>query len=184
MDDMNGIKITSNHKPEANHDIRDDLVDAICALDDKQLEKLTLALLPKLLAYDLRAPRVWGDHSRLIISNKVDVIDALFNTRSGTITVEDDCMFGHRCMFLTGNHNYRKKGRDRIKEVPLEGRDIHIKKGAWIGSSCVIIGPCVVGEDAVIAAGSVVTGVKNIPAGTIWAGNPAKQIKEIEFEDQ
>lgn len=179
-----GISITSNHKKEdAGGDIREELVKAIQALSEDQVTAVAERLLGANLYFDLRAARVWGDANRLHISDNVNVIDCLLNTRSGTITIEDDCTIGHRCMILTGNHNYRKKGHDRFKDVPDSGRDIHLKKGVWLGSGSIVLGPCVIGEDAVIAAGSVVT-AKEIPAGTVWAGNPARQIREIDFEDE
>lgn len=134
-----GVSITSNHKKEEGADIREELVKAIQALSEDQATAVAEKLLGALLYFDLRAPRVWGDASRLDISKTVNVIDCLFNTRSGTIKVEDGCMVGHRCMILTGNHNYKKKGRDRILDVPDSGRDIHIKKGVWIGSGSIVL---------------------------------------------
>jgi acetyltransferase-like isoleucine patch superfamily enzyme len=58
----------------------------------------------------------------------------------------------------------------------LEGP--HIKKGARIGVNVTILPGIVVGEDALIGAGSVVT--KNVPPNTVVAGNPAKMIKTAD----
>ena len=49
-----------------------------------------------------------------------------------------------------------------------------VRKGATIGAGSTIIPGIEIGENAMVGAGSVVT--KNIPAGKVWAGNPAKQL--------
>lgn len=50
----------------------------------------------------------------------------------------------------------------------------------FIGVNTLIINSVEIGDDAVIAAGSVVT--KDVPAGEIWGGNPAKFIKNREIQ--
>ena len=54
---------------------------------------------------------------------------------------------------------------------------IHIKKNAWIGAGATILPGVTVGENAVVAAGAVVS--KDVPANTIVGGIPAKTIKTI-----
>jgi len=53
-----------------------------------------------------------------------------------------------------------------------------IEDGASIGSSVTILCGLTIGANAIIGAGSVVT--KSVPAGQIWAGNPAKFIRNVE----
>lgn len=52
-----------------------------------------------------------------------------------------------------------------------------VKDFASIGARCVILPGVTIGEDAMIGAGSVVT--KNIPAGEVWAGNPAMFLRTL-----
>jgi UDP-2-acetamido-3-amino-2,3-dideoxy-glucuronate N-acetyltransferase len=52
-----------------------------------------------------------------------------------------------------------------------------IKKGASVGSSSTIMCGITVGENAIVGSGSVVT--KDVPAGSIVAGVPAKVLKKI-----
>ncbi|XME04300.1 CatB-related O-acetyltransferase [Lachnospiraceae bacterium C1.1] len=63
--------------------------------------------------------------------------------------------------------NYRFSSR---KGMTVIGNDV------WIGNDVTIISDVIIGNGAVIGAGSVVT--SDIPAYTIWAGNPARQIRE------
>jgi len=53
---------------------------------------------------------------------------------------------------------------------------IIIKKNAYLGCNTIICKPVTIGEDAVVGAGSIVT--KDIPAGEVWAGNPARFIRK------
>jgi len=53
-----------------------------------------------------------------------------------------------------------------------------IKDGVWVASNATIIGPCIIGENAVIGAGSVVLG--DVEPYTIVAGNPARVIRKIQ----
>lgn len=147
--------------------------------DKSDLQVLAKLLAPYLADTDLRQCKVWGDRSRLHLENiTIPINDLLLNTRSGHITIEKDCFFGHRCMLLTGTHDYEKLGKERLAAVPTSGRDIHIKEGVWLGSGVTVLGPATIGENAVIAAGSLVTG--DVPPNTIMAGHPAKPIKKID----
>ncbi len=57
------------------------------------------------------------------------------------------------------------------------GKPVTIGKNVWIGGNCSILPGVIIGDNAVIGAGSVVT--KNIPANTIAAGNPCKVIRNL-----
>ena len=124
---------------------------------------------------------VYGPKERLIIGDRVSKANTLFNTRSGMITVGTGVMFGHNCMVLTGIHDYTKPGETRSR-ITLEDakRDIVIEDGVWIASGVTVIGPCCIGENAVVGAGAVV--VSDIPSRTFAVGVPAKVIKQIDIK--
>lgn len=54
---------------------------------------------------------------------------------------------------------------------------VTLGKNSWIGSSATILPGVTVGDNAVVAAGAVVT--KDVPENTVVAGVPAKVVKEI-----
>jgi acetyltransferase-like isoleucine patch superfamily enzyme len=63
-----------------------------------------------------------------------------------------------------------------IREQPLKTRGgIIIEDEAWLGFGVIVLDGVRIGQGAVIGAGSIVT--KNIPDGSIAAGNPACVIK-------
>lgn len=55
---------------------------------------------------------------------------------------------------------------------------VTIGKNVWIGMNCIILKGVTVGENSVIAAGSIVT--KDIPPNVLVGGNPAKIIRSYE----
>jgi FkbM family methyltransferase len=122
--------------------------------------------------------RVFGPPERLRMDPSAKVHDALFNTVSGTITIEAGAFFGHGVAVLTGTHDIRVRGAARQEAYPREGRDVVIGAGAWVSSRAIVLGPCTIGADAVVSAGAVVTG--DVPAATVVAGNPALPVRSID----
>jgi len=116
---------------------------------------------------------------RVSIGNNVALANTVLNTRSGRIVVEDNVLFGHGCMLLAGTHDYNVRGASRHGAVPDTGKDIVIKNGTFIASGVIVVGPSIIGPNAVICAGSVVRG--DLPGGWICAGNPARPLREIGF---
>lgn len=76
-------------------------------------------------------------------------------------------------VFIGPNVTFTNDLIPRSKQYPVEFAKTLIKEGASIGANSTIIAGNIIGENALIGAGSVVT--KNVPANTVWFGNPAKQ---------
>jgi acetyltransferase-like isoleucine patch superfamily enzyme len=103
-----------------------------------------------------------------------------FNTRSGSITVGENTVFGEDVMVLTGKHYCIAEAEQENKPlhfVPEDGRDVTIGSGCYIGSGAIIIGKVDIGDYAVIGSGSVVT--KDVPSRAFFAGIPAKLVKML-----
>jgi acetyltransferase-like isoleucine patch superfamily enzyme len=90
----------------------------------------------------------------------------------GGITIEDDVLIGPKVNLITENHP-----TDPSKRKFLLCSLILIKRNAWIGAAATILPGVTNGENAIVAAGSVVT--KDVPSNTIVAGVPAKYVKNI-----
>jgi len=118
-----------------------------------------------------------GNEERLQIAKTAVVNNATFNTISGNIQIGEYVFFGFHVVVLTGTHDYNKFGRERQITVPGFGKDVIIKEGAWLASNVTVIGPCIIGEHSVVAAGALVN--KDVPPYTIVAGIPARVIKKI-----
>ncbi len=90
----------------------------------------------------------------------------------GGITIEDGVLIAPNVSLLSEGHPIEPENRHAL--VP---KAVHIKKNAWIGAGATILHGVTIGENSVVAAGSVVS--KNVPDNVIVAGTPAKIIKEI-----
>lgn len=91
------------------------------------------------------------------------------------VTIEDNCFVGHGVMFC--NDRRPRAARDDgtlLTEADWTLEKTLVKRGASIGSGSTIMPGVTIGEGALIGGGAVVT--KNVPAGEVWAGNPARRI--------
>ena len=92
----------------------------------------------------------------------------------GGIYIGDGTFIGHNVILATLNHDLNPNSRADMYPKP-----IHIGKKVWIGSGAIVLPGVSIGDNSVIAAGSVVT--KNVPENVVYGGNPAKFIKKIEY---
>ena len=76
-------------------------------------------------------------------------------------------------VFIGPNVTFTNDLIPRSKQYPESFAKTLVKKGASIGANATIVAGNIIGEYSLIGAGSVVT--KDIPANTVWFGNPAKQ---------
>jgi acetyltransferase-like isoleucine patch superfamily enzyme len=140
--------------------------------------RLSSATIGRLLGFILlNEPLIVGRRKRLFIDKSVVLNNTLLNTLSGTITIGKNAFFGYNVHLLAATHDKTTFGEARILSVPPNGHDIVIGEGAWIASGVIVIGPCEIGHDAVVAAGSVVT--RNVKPRTVVAGIPAVEISKI-----
>ncbi|MGH4019818.1 MAG: acyltransferase [Pseudonocardiaceae bacterium] len=122
--------------------------------------------------------RVHGALERLHIDPTAIVNNTLFNVSGGDISIGEYAFFGHDCAVLTGTHDITRFGRERQLAVPRSGRDVVIAEGVWVASHAVVLGPCRIGEHAVVAGGSLV--MDDVAPYTVVAGRPAKVIKKVD----
>ncbi|HEY6891403.1 MAG TPA: DapH/DapD/GlmU-related protein [Solirubrobacter sp.] len=91
----------------------------------------------------------------------------------GGIDIGDDVMIGPNVQLISSGHPVDPETRrSRITMAP-----IHIGRGVWIAAGATVLQGVTVGEDAVVAAGAVVT--KDVPPRTLVAGVPARVIRTL-----
>ena len=90
----------------------------------------------------------------------------------GIIEIEDDVLIAPEVKIVTVNHDLEDRRH------LLHFKKVTIKKNAWICIGSIICPGVTIGENAVVAAGSVVT--KDVPDNVLVGGNPAKIIKHLK----
>ena len=97
------------------------------------------------------------------------------------VTIEDNAFIGHSVTFINDSYPRATAPDGQLQtEKDWKVEPTVVKRGASIGSGTTILSNVVIGENALVGAGSVVT--KDVPANTIVAGNPAKVLRPITPE--
>ena len=68
-----------------------------------------------------------------------------------------------------------------VNDDPSSSRPVVIGNNVWIGTRCTILPGVTIGENSVVAAGSIVN--KDVPKNVLVAGIPAKIIRELEIPE-
>jgi acetyltransferase-like isoleucine patch superfamily enzyme len=101
------------------------------------------------------------------------------NVIIGPITIGNNVILAQNIVASGLNHEYRDINVP-IHEQPIITAPIVIEDDCWIAANSVITAGVIIGKHSVVAAGAVVT--KSIPPYSVAAGNPAKVIKQYNFE--
>lgn len=97
------------------------------------------------------------------------------------VSIEDGVFVGHGVTFINDLYPRATSPDGELQtEKDWKVQPTLVKRGASIGSGATILANLVIGENALVGAGSVVT--RNVPANAIVAGNPARLIRLITTE--
>ena len=92
------------------------------------------------------------------------------------VTIEDEVFVGHGVTFTNDLFPRATTAEGGLQtEADWKCIPTLVKRGASIGSGATLLCGITIGEQAVIGAGAVVT--KDVPAGAVVAGNPARVLK-------
>jgi len=98
------------------------------------------------------------------------------------VTIEEEVFIGHGVTFINDRYPQATNTSGRPKmDTDWDCQSTLIKRGASIGSGATLLGGIIVGENAVIGAGSLVT--KDVPPNTTVAGNPARMLGTSRKKD-
>lgn len=123
-------------------------------------------------------PPFYTDFGKNITVGKNVFINACCHFQDqGGITLGDNCLVGHNVVFATLNHGFAPEERQSMLPAPIV-----VGSNVWIGSNSTILQGVTIGDNSIIAAGSVVT--KDVPANAIVAGVPARFIRSISPEEE
>ena len=111
--------------------------------------------------------------SEVTIGRNVMIMGGCLMMSRGGITIDDDVMIAANVQLISNNH-------DLYDRQLLICKPVHICRNVWIGAGATILPGVTVGENAVVAAGAIVT--KDVEPNTIVGGNPAKLIKHIDLK--
>jgi acetyltransferase-like isoleucine patch superfamily enzyme len=114
-------------------------------------------------------PVIIGDRTKIGLSNTI----------IGPVTIGNDIRLAQNITLSGLNHNYEDINIP-IHEQGVSTAPISIQDNTWIGANVVVLAGVTIGKHAIVAAGSIVT--KDIPAYSVAVGNPARIIKQYNFE--
>ena len=108
--------------------------------------------------------------NKVRIGKNVVVMNNSLFMAAGGINIEDDVIVAANAQLISNNHDF-------YDHAVLTCKPVHLKHNCWIGAGATILPGVTIGENAVVAAGAVVT--KDVEDNTIVGGNPAKLIKRL-----
>ena len=127
----------------------------------------------------LKGSTFWfeDDNNSIMIGGGVSCEDNLMLAacESRKITIGDDCMFSNRIQIrTTDSHSIIDENGKRINY----GADISIGNHVWIGAEAIILKGCVIPDNCMIGARSMVTSSLRADSNSMIVGSPAKVIKD------
>jgi acetyltransferase-like isoleucine patch superfamily enzyme len=96
------------------------------------------------------------------------------------LTIGRNSIFGQRVSIHDQDHNTTPLNVAPSKRG-YTSSPVHIGENVWVGAGATILQGVTIGDGAVVAAGSVVT--KDVPAGTLVGGVPAKVLKQLSDDE-
>ena len=94
------------------------------------------------------------------------------------VTIEDQVFIGHGVVFINDSYPRASTATGELQTAnDWKVEKTLVKTGASIGSGATILSNVTIGEHAIVGAGSVVT--RDVPAGVVVGGNPAKVLRSL-----
>lgn len=110
--------------------------------------------------------------------DRVTINDFVHIWGNGGLTIGDDSMIAAHSAIVTATHDIDALRHGRKYRDTVLSRPVVIGKNVWVGTSAIILPGVTIGDDAVVAAGAVVT--KDVPPRTLVAGVPARTVRLLD----
>lgn len=114
----------------------------------------------------------------IVIGDNVSINQGSYLSCYGGLRIGNDVSIAHDVSIMTTTHPYRNS--KQIKMNTLESSEVRIGSNVWIGMKAMILYGVTIGDDVVIAAGTLVN--KNVETNSVVGGVPAKRIGSV-FDD-
>lgn len=126
-------------------------------------------------------PISFGNRTAIVVEGYLEIGDNV-GISNAAIYCKNNILIGHDVLigantkiFDTDFHDTDYKRRITTGDIHFSKGIVKIENGVFIGANCIIGKNAIIQEGAVIGAGSVLIN-KTVPSGTVWSGNPARQI--------
>jgi len=120
---------------------------------------------------------IWvGPRGRLEIGDRVGLSNSTIVCMDAVSIGDDVYLGGGSGVYDTNFHSMDAEERSRPRNRGVRTAPVAIRRRAFVGGHTLVLKGVTVGEEAVIGAGSVVR--SSVPAGEVWAGNPAHRLRE------
>jgi acetyltransferase-like isoleucine patch superfamily enzyme len=116
-----------------------------------------------------------GKKGSLVLGERVFINTGATIVATHSIEIGDDCLIGDLVAIFDSDYHPMEPSR------PTRTAPVRLGVNVWVGRSATILPGVTIGDHAVIAAGSIVTG--DIPARTVAAGAPARPIRTLDIPD-
>ncbi len=114
--------------------------------------------------------------SQIIIGNNCELNGTVIHSRN-SVTVGDNCLFGPGVIILDNDSHNTSIDPIQRRSGSISDSPVVIGNNVWVGMRSIIMKGVHLGDNSIIAAGSLVT--KDVPANQLFGGNPAVFIKNL-----
>lgn len=122
-------------------------------------------------------PPFYSDFGKNIhLGKKVFINSGCCFQDQGGIYIGNNVLIGHKVVLATINHGLCPSDRSTNYPAP-----VRIGNNVWIGANATILPGVSIGDDAVVAAGAVVS--RDVGPGLVAGGVPAKILKKVPQKD-
>ena len=110
--------------------------------------------------------------ARVRLGRNVVINDFVHVWGGGGVEIGDDSLIAAHCVITSQTHEIDALARGLLWRETNANAPVRIGRNVWLGSGAIVLPGVTIGDDAVVAAGAVVT--SDVPAGALVAGVPAR----------